>query len=246
MRSAWIAALLGCSILASGARTAAQNPPNAQKAVAIQGIVVDDGHDPVAAAEVGLKLLGREPVFVRSGADGRFTFGTVLLAPGTITVRRLGYRVRTITLDLVKLRAAEPLELALETVATDVEPVIVDASGGRMAEFQERRQQSIFGRFFDQKDIQKLSPRFVSDLFRGVPGATIQTASGFGNSVRLRGCKPRIWVNGVKTQDSEIDEIARPSEIDGIEIYTSWAGTPPQYMDRENRACGTVVLWTRR
>lgn len=246
MPSAWIAGLLGCSIVASGARTNAQSPPNAQKPVTIQGIVVDDSQSPVEGAEVGLKLGAHLPVFARSGTDGRFTFGTVSLAPGTITVRRLGYRVRTITLDLVKLRAAEPLELALETVATDVEPVIVDASGGRMAEFQDHRQQSIFGRFFDQKDIQKLSPRFVSDLFRNVPGATVQTGSGFGNSVRLRGCKPRIWVNGVKTQDAEIDEVARPSEVDGIEIYPSWAGTPPQYMDRENRACGTVVLWTRR
>ena len=246
MRRAWIAGLLGCFFLAFGARLSAQSPPSPQKAVTIQGIVVDDSESPVASAEVGLKLAGHEPIFVRTGADGRFTFGTVSLAPGTITVRRLGYHARTITLDLVKLRAAEPLELALETVATDVEPVIVDAAGGRMAEFQDHRQQSIFGRFFDQKDIQKLSPRFISDLFRNVPGASVQTGSGFGNNVRLRGCKPRIWVNGVKTQDAEIDEVARPSEIDGIEIYTSWAGTPPQYMDRENRACGTVVLWTRR
>jgi len=228
MRRSWIAGLLGCFILTFGARLSAQSPPAPQKAVTIQGIVVDDSESPVASAEVGLKLAGREPVFVRTGADGRFTFGTVLLTPGTITVRRLGYHVRVVT------------------VATDVEPVIVDASGGRMAEFQDHRQQSIFGRFFDQKDIQKLSPRFISDLFRNVPGASVQTASGFGNSVRLRGCKPRIWVNGVKTQDAEIDEVARPSEVDGIEIYSSWAGTPPQYMDRENRACGTVVLWTRR
>jgi hypothetical protein len=127
-----------------------------------------------------------------------------------------------------------------------VDPVIVDADGGRMQEFQDHRRTSSFGHFFDQKDIQKLSPRFVSDLFRGVPGATLQTGSGIGNKVKLRECTPRVWVNGVRTVNAEIDEVARPSEVEGIEIYPSWAGTPPQYMDRENRACGTVVIWTRR
>jgi hypothetical protein len=47
-------------------------------------------------------------------------------------------------------------------------------------------------------------------------------------------------------QDAEIDEIIAPSEIAGIEIYPSWAGVPAQYMDRENRACGTVLIWSRQ
>jgi hypothetical protein len=247
MRSACTLVLLGSFVVLSSARPLDCQPSTpAQQQVTIEGIVVDSDHAPVASAEVGLKLAAREPVFVRTGPDGRFTFGTVSLIPGTITVRRLGYHVRTVTLDLKKLATAQPLELALETVATEVESVIVDASGGRMAEFQDHRQHSSFGRFFDQNDIRKLSPRFVSELFRSVPGASVQVASGIGNVVRLRGCRPRIWVNGAKTQDAEIDELTQPSEIDGIEIYPSWAGTPPQYMDRENRACGTVVLWTRR
>ena len=246
MRSACTIILLGSFVLSSGPRLSGQTSTPTQKQVTIEGIVIDSDHAPVASAEVGLRLAAREAVFVRTGSDGRFSFGTVSLIPGTITVRRLGYHVRTVTLDLKKLATEQPLELALETVATDVESVIVDASGGRMAEFQDHRQHSSFGRFFDQNDIRKLSPRFVSELFRNVPGASVQVASGIGNTVRLRGCRPRIWVNGAKTQDAEIDELTQPSEIDGIEIYPSWAGTPPQYMDRENRACGTVVLWTRR
>jgi hypothetical protein len=170
----------------------------------------------------------------------------VPLAPGSITVRRLGYHLLTVTLDMVKLNAGEPIDLALQTVATEVEPVVIDATTGRMNEFTDHRNQSSFGHFFDQADIQKIKPRFVSELFRTVPGATIQVSSGIGNTVKLRGCRPRIWVNGVRTVNSEVDEVAAPSEIDGMEVYPSWAGTPAQYMDRENRACGTIVIWTRR
>jgi hypothetical protein len=53
-------------------------------------------------------------------------------------------------------------------------------------------------------------------------------------------------VDGIKTQDTEVDEVANVDEVAAIEVYPSWAGTPPQYMDRETRACGTIVIWSRR
>ncbi|HUQ98491.1 MAG TPA: TonB-dependent receptor [Gemmatimonadaceae bacterium] len=214
--------------------------------VTIAGTVVDDEHSPVASAEVGLALTGRTPIHMRSDNAGHFSFADVPLGPGSISVRRLGYHARTVTLDMVKVTSGEPMELALETTATSVEPVVIDATLGRMNEFTDHRNNSSFGHFFDQADIQKIKPRFASELFRTVPGATIQVSTGIGNTVKLRGCRPRIWVNGVRTVNSELDEVAGPSEIDGIEIYPSWAGTPAQYMDRENRACGTIVVWTRR
>jgi len=86
------------------------------------------------------------------------------------------------------------------------------------------------------------TPASFSEQFQ----AQVLVASGIGNRVLLRGCRPRIWVNGVRTVNAEVDEVAAPSEIDGLEIYPSIAGTPAQYMDRENRGCGTVIIWTRR
>jgi hypothetical protein len=238
--------LLASAIALFPLAMSSQQPISVTKLVTIAGTVVDDDHTPVASAELGLKLNGRTQVLTRSDNAGRFSFADVPLAPGSITVRRLGYHLRTVTLDMVKLNAGEPIELALETVAAEVEPVVIDATTGRMNEFTDHRNQSAFGHFFDQTDIQKIKPRFVSELFRTVPGATIHVSSGIGNTVKLRGCRPRIWVNGVRTVNSEVDEVAAPSEIDGMEVYPSWAGTPAQYMDRENRACGTIVIWTRR
>src|SRR4051812_47504060 len=99
---------------------ASQQAAPATKLVTIAGTVVDDDHTPVASAELGLKLNGRTPVVVRSDNAGRFSFADVPLGPGSITVRRLGYHLRTVTLDMVKVSAGEPIELALETIATEV------------------------------------------------------------------------------------------------------------------------------
>ena len=243
MRTSGALFLLGCLTLAAPSYSAAQSAVQV-KQVTLQGIVVDDAKAPVPDAQLSLKPYGQIARLARSGNDGRFSFDAVPLGAGSITVKRLGYKARTLPIAVTPTNPS--LELAVEEVANDLDPVVVDASGGRMAEFQDHRRTSSFGHFFDQKDIQKLSPRFASDLFHSVPGASVETGSGIGNTVRLRGCKPRIWVNGVRTVNSEIDEVARPSEIDGLEIYPSWAGTPAQYMDRENRACGTVIIWTRR
>jgi len=235
--------VLLCSLVCASWIDAQDRP--APKLVTIEGLIVD-GTSPVPSAEVGLSLEGLNQLMVRSDNDGRFTFANVPLGPGKLTVRRMGYRVRTIPLDMFKVNAGEPLKVDLESLATDLDTVTVDAMGGRMEEFYYHKQTSNFGYFIDQREIKKRAPRFVSELFRTIPGARIQVSRRIGNTVTLRGCQPRIWVDGVKMQDTEVDEVANVEEVAAMEVYPSWAGTPPQYMDRETRACGTIVIWSRR
>ena len=244
MRTAIVLVLLE-SLIVSAPHLPAQQSA-ATKLVTIDGIVVDGANAPVPSAEVGLTLEGMKNTFARSDNAGHFTFSQVPLKPGTITVRRMGYRVRTITLDLFKLSAHEPVKVDLESVASDLDTVTIDATSGRMEEFYYHKNTSSFGYFIDEPEIRKRAPRFVSELFRTIPGARIQVSRRIGNTVTLRGCQPRIWVDGVKTQDTELDEVANVDEVAAIEVYPSWAGTPPQYMDRETRACGTIVVWSRR
>jgi hypothetical protein len=235
--------MLGCLIL-SGSALAARAQP-AAKIVTIEGVVVE-GTDPVPSAEVGLALNGMKQLLVRSGNDGRFTFSDVPLGPGKLTVRRMGYRARTLPLDMVKIGLGQPVRIDLESLANDLDTVTVEAMKGRMEEFYNHKANSSFGYFIDQPEIKKRAPRFVSELFRTIPGARIQVSHRIGNTVTLRGCQPRIWVDGVRTQDTELDEVANVDEVAAIEVYPSWAGTPPQYMDRETRACGTIIVWSRR
>jgi hypothetical protein len=239
------ASVFYCALALFCWRSAEAQTLAAPKAITLNGIVVDAEKAPIADAELSLKPFGQTARSVRSGTDGHFSFDGLPAGEGSMTIRRLGYRQRIMPVDVVAGTSAQ-MEVSLDQIAEDLDDVTIDASSGRMAEFTNHRQNSSFGHFFDQHDIQKIAPRFTSELFRSVPGATVQVASGIGNRVLLRGCKPRVWVNGVRTVNTEVDEVAAPSEIDGIEIYPSMAGTPSQYMDRENRACGTVIIWTRR
>lgn len=214
--------------------------------VTFTGVILADDRTPLADAVVGLERLGQPLSRARSLSDGRFTFTDVAPGPATITVRRLGYLQRRVEFDLKTGPTKDTVEILLTPVATDVEAVTIEGATGRLQGFNERRVRNNFGYFFDQNDIRKKSPRFVSELFRTIPGARLQASRRNGNILELRNCTPRIWLDGVRADGAEIDELISPSEIAGIEIYPSFAGVPAEYMDKENRACGVILVWTRQ
>ena len=100
------------------------------------------------------------------------------------------------------------------------------------------------GQFLTGEEIRDLHPRFTSDVFRRVAGASVRGAR-FGSTIRLRGCRPKLWIDRVPVRDVELDEVVTPAEIAGLEIYASSAGMPAEYMDREPRPCGVILVWTR-
>lgn len=214
--------------------------------VTISGIVIADDRSPLSDALLGLERRGQTLYRVRSGSDGRFIFIGVPVGAASITVRRLGYQQRRLEVDITAFMAKEPLEVALVPVATDIEAVTIEGASGKLQAFNDRRARSSFGYFFDQNDIRKKSPRYVSELFRTIPGARLRASRRTGNLLELRNCAPRIWLDGVRADSAEIDELISPSEIAGIEIYPSFAGVPAEYMDKENRACGVILVWTRQ
>jgi hypothetical protein len=146
-----------------------------------------------------------------------------------------------ITLDTYKLAAGEPMQISLESVASDLDTVTVEAMRGRMEEFYNHKNNSSFGYFGDQPEIKKRAPRYVSELFRTIPGARVQVSRRIGNTITLRGCQPRIWVDGVRTQDSEVDEVANV-DSSGDRGVPSWAQRRRRVHGSRDRACGTSYL----
>ncbi len=211
----------------------------------VVGTVIDEEKAPIPSAELALMRRGEAPRTVRSGSDGRFSFTNVRPGPIAITVRRLGYKATVVDVDMSSAGTAAPVEVQLEEIASDIDAVIVEGSKGHLREFYEHKATNNFGKFFDQKDIDRLARSYVSEVFRSVPGATIQVSERIGNRVLLRGCKPIVWLDGMRAVGAEVDELARPSDLAGMEVYPSWAGLPIQYQDRDNRMCGVIVLWTR-
>ncbi|HYS68829.1 MAG TPA: carboxypeptidase-like regulatory domain-containing protein [Gemmatimonadaceae bacterium] len=214
--------------------------------VTLTGVVLADDRTPLSDAVLGLERGGQTLYRARSLSDGHFTFTDVPGGMAAITIRRLGYLQRRLEFDLNAATTKEPFEILLTPVATDVEAVTIEGASGRLQGFNDRRVRNNFGYFFDQNDIRRKGPRYVSELFRTIPGARLQASRRAGNVLELRNCTPRIWIDGVRADGAEIDELISPSEIAGLEIYPSFAGVPAEYMDKENRACGVVLVWTRQ
>ncbi|HET9636009.1 MAG TPA: carboxypeptidase regulatory-like domain-containing protein [Gemmatimonadaceae bacterium] len=222
------------------ANAAAQSSPSYN----ITGLVHDEANTPVTSAELRLASAGKLEQAVRSDGSGHFAFKGLHPGEFQLSIRRLGYKVfnRNFTVSSAELA---PLDIALETVATDVDPVYVEGEDMKLKEFNARRATNNFGKFIDADEIKKRDPRLMTEMLRTIPGATLISGKGVGNRLTLRGCKPTIWVNGMKAFGAELDEVSNPPDVAGMEVYLSWAGLPPQYQDRENPGCGAILVWTK-
>jgi carboxypeptidase family protein/TonB-dependent receptor-like protein len=209
----------------------------------VDGIVVDQGKAPVPSAEIVLKRDGRELQVAHSGDDGRFSFDDVQTGPAALTVRRMGYTARTLNIDVASA-ATDPIEVKLDEIPSDISSVVVESSKSHLEEFYARKGHNNFATFFEKKDIQKRNPLYLSEMLRTIAGATISSA-GAGNRILLRGCQPMVWVDGMRAPGAELDEVARPNDIAGMEVYASNAGLPADYQDRSNRMCGAIIVWTK-
>jgi hypothetical protein len=210
----------------------------------VSGVVKDLAGAPVADVEVGIIRGERLQQFVTTAADGAFLLSGVSAGVVPLRIRRLGYAIQFMDVDS-RTPAATSLEIVLKAVANELEEVTIAANDRRLNEYYARKQQrSSYARFLDQAEILRMGASHSSDLFRTVPGIVISSASG-GNTIRIRGCQPMVWVDGQRVPGAELDEVIQPSEIAAIEFYPSNAGIPAQYSERGNRLCGSVLVWTR-
>jgi hypothetical protein len=210
----------------------------------VSGVVRDVGGLAVPDVEVGIIRGERLQQFVITAADGKFLLTGITPGVVPLRVRRIGYAMQFFDVD-TRVPSSRSLDIVLRPVPNELEDVMVTGNEVRLREFYERKQsRAPFGRFLEQNDIRKLGPTHSSDLFRTVPGIVIRSATG-GNTIRIRGCQPMVWLDGQRVPGAELDEVIRPTEIAAIEFYPSSAGIPAQYLERGNRLCGMVLVWTR-
>jgi hypothetical protein len=210
----------------------------------VDGIVVDKGSTPVPSAQLELKRQGEQSRVARSGEDGRFSFPDVQSGPVALTVRRMGYSAKTINIDVPQTGVPASVEVKLDEIPSDIADVIVESSKQHLEEFYQRKSNNSFGKFFEAADIQKRNPFYLSEVVGTVSGARL-SSKGAGNRILLRGCQPMVWVDGMRAPGAELDDVARPGDIAGMEVYPSNAGLPAEYQERNNRMCGAIMIWTK-
>ena len=238
---------LSCLACAVSRLAAAESVADTAEVYPLSGIVIDTARTPVPEAEVAVVEAGEVRRVVVTAADGRFTLGSFPSGKLSLRVRRLGYTQRILEERVGAGVQPAFVEIVLVRAAQQLKEVVVDTDlGGRLREFHERKaQRGAFGRFLEQDEIRRLGATNSSDLFRTVPGIVIRAASTGGNSIRIRGCQPTVWIDGERVPGAELDEVAQPGDIAAIEFYRSAAGIPAQYTDRSNRLCGLILVWTK-
>ncbi|HYN83037.1 MAG TPA: carboxypeptidase regulatory-like domain-containing protein [Gemmatimonadaceae bacterium] len=210
------------------------------------GVVTDIDGAPIAGAEVVLQRGRESSETARTTSDGKFSFTEVRGAPVQLRVRCIGYREYSRSFLAASVSTGKPVSIILERAPLILDTVHVAAiEGGRMREFYERRKIHRSGHFVERKEIDRRNPVYTTDMLRRFPGIAIRPSVRGGNSIRIRGCRPTLWIDGVQAVNAELDELTRPGEIEGVEVYGSSAGIPPQYRDRAGRSCGAVLVWTR-
>jgi hypothetical protein len=219
----------------------------------ISGVVRLSGGDAVAGAEVRLLVGNRAVAHRRTGVDGRFSFDADLTASNILEVRRLGYHPSAVRVHL-STDSMHVLTVVLAPLAETLVAVEVLAARGAeegvglwLHDFNRRRETNSFGRYFTGAMLRSSGVYQTSDILRTIPGVRVSATGRYGNSVRVRGCgqAPLLWIDGTRVPSAELDDVARPGDIAGMEVYTSMAGLPAQFMDRMHSPCGTIVIWTR-
>ena len=188
-----------------------------------------------------------------SDDNGGFIIHGVPSGPASVHVRRLGFGPVSTDVVVASGRTTH-VDLMVKALAQELNTVVVYAKRprhyeGYLAGFNERRDLG-FGRFITADEIAERAPLRITDMLRMVPGLQIITSNPVDSHVRIRGnsCWPSVWIDGASANAAEFDlDWVTPSDIVGIEIYSSIATVPPQFVDPLGPLfCGTIVVWTRQ
>lgn len=246
-------AVAGALFVMLGGRIDAQQPappttpgPASRRFI---GVVLDSAGTAVPFAELRLTAADGRRVAGTTDEAGRFSLPDIPAGPARLEVRRLGYRpyVELVTVPATG-GAAEGTRILLAATAAQLAGIEVsDSSSERdpaLAGFYARRRNNNFGHYLDRGQIEATHAQRASEALRAVPGVLIQPSRRVGNVVRVRGCRPTVWLDGVRIADAELDEVTTVDDVAAVEIYKSLAGLPQQFVDRTN-PCGAILIWSR-
>lgn len=219
----------------------------AQAPRALVGLVRDSSGRGIPSAEVRAR---GNIIVARSDDSGRFHVLQMPAGARGVFVRRLGFAPARVLIP-TSPGNTDSVDVVLTAVVAVLPSMVALAqhdslSHEVLADFWARRARG-FGKFITRDDIDRRGGIHFVDLVRSVPSVTVQNSRGkqeirFSRSV-IRDCPPQYWVDGIPIQGGSAEEFF-PDNVEAIELYSSPANTPPQFVTR-SMTCGTIVIWTR-
>lgn len=180
--------------------------------------------------------------------DGRFFLDSLPSGTGTLESQYLGFEPVRVVVDLAPGRT-DTVRITMKKSVHVLAAVKVEGKLGleRYQEFNDRRKTGV-GHYYTADDIAKTRPVLLTDFFYTVSGVRVQPVSGADYELfSTQGggisdmCSPAIWVNGVRLREGGLNEVVRPEDVTGIEVYDA-STAPQQYRIGE---CGVVLIWTK-
>ncbi|MFL5620448.1 MAG: carboxypeptidase regulatory-like domain-containing protein [Gemmatimonadaceae bacterium] len=208
---------------------------------AVSGVVLGDGGRPLDDVEV--RVLNARPI-AHTDAAGRFTLNNLPSGTQLLAVRRLGYLIGDVAVELRPNRTVSQNVLLRRVVSLDSMRVVARRS--RYADFEYRRKNNPVGRFLTAGDLTKQHAIELAPVIQHVGGFTVV---GFGPNTQVfstaakagrPNCKEvNVVIDGV---DQAAINMVPPHDIAAVEIYPEAAGAPGQYRSE----CGLILIWTKR
>jgi len=215
----------------------------------VSGRVVDKKGQPLRDARITLQ--GGGMVVALSRANGEFTLDSLPSGTQAIEVRKLGYTVTEVPVELAS-NSTTPATVTMSDAVPMLQTMRIEAAQDKALSdlgYLQRKQTGM-GRFYDGKQINHESMSF-SDVMRIDPGLRISPA-GDGRSYVISdahnaagGCV-NVYVDGTywePMQPGDIDSYVRPNEVVAVEVYHG-SETPPQFTKPGQSGCATIVVWT--
>ena len=216
----------------------------------ISGIVRDSLGQAIIGAQI---TIPGSQLIAETDESGKFELAKIRPGMLALRFRRLGYLPDTVELLILAGRTV-PLEVSLTRVQVSLTPVVItgrtDLTGWRAGFYQ--RKDVGTGHFFTAEDIDKRNPGMMTDMFRMIPGVTIQPSRGvIRNQLRFRGsrnCAPLTVLDGSPLASGEFDiDAISPRSIAAMEVYTG-SIVPPRYSVSPGigqRTCGMIIIWSK-
>jgi hypothetical protein len=198
--------------------------------------------------------------------SGRFRITVPKPEAFAIDVRRIGFRPARAEInsgnDTTVTVALVPLPRALSRVTVEAEQTVRSLElRGFYRRLRDREKGANAGQFITAEEIERRNPSRISQMLEGRSGVRVVRLNDLsclsGNDPRCRapagvnGCFMSVYLDGIRlgglarsNVPTAIDELAIPTHIAGIEIYTTGGRIPPEYQSLAG-SCGAILLWTR-
>jgi hypothetical protein len=208
----------------------------------VTGIVRSDEGRPLAGVEI--RVVNAQPS-TRTDDVGRFTLHGLPAGTQLLSVRRIGYLIGDVAVELRAGRVVRR-DVSLRRVVSLDSIRVVARRRNHYADFEYRRKNSPTGRFVTAAEIERQHPGELGIFVQHLGGFYVDGvgpyAHVFSNSARAgrHHCgEANVVIDGV---DRASINFTPPNEIAALEVYPEAAGAPAQY----RAECGLIVIWTKK